>query len=176
MSRRVLFDTNFLSWFCDNQSPVPFIQDDAHDTLTDRFDYLLDRLTADGSEVVIPTPVLAEVMCATSINTAPVLNLISQNPYFRLPPFGQRAAEEFGMLFRGQHRGSDNRNSFKFDLLILAIAKTESIDVIYSSDAPLRQRAATLGIRCLSFQDLPKRPTPPQTAMQFPVPPSKTLQ
>lgn len=175
MTKRVIFDTNFFSWFCDRASPVAFVPEDEDDSLETRFDLMLSSLEEQGAEVMIPSTVLAEILCASRINQESALNTLNQETVFRIVGFGQKAAEEFGKLFRGYNRTSTDRNVLKFDLQILAIAKTEAVDVIYSSDSGLQKQAQKIGIKTYSFQTLPRPPRPAQASFQlFPV--NKTIQ
>lgn len=168
MSRRVLFDTNFFSWYCNAASSVAFEAEDSGDTLEKRFSCLLQDLDSDDAEVIIPAPVLAEALSCSNTDPRSVLALINDEVRFRVVPFGQRAAEEFGFLFKYMKRPkTDDRIVHKFDLLILAIAKIEEVDTIYSADKPMRNVAGAHGIDCVDFQGL-RRPVPPAQDDLFP--------
>lgn len=154
MSGKVIFDTNFLTYFSDSAGGFNFTPEDASDTLEARFDLLVDQLTDTTKEIIIPSPVLAEVLAAPHANESKILSLISSQSQMKISDFDQRQSIEFGHMFRSIKRGPENRNSFKFDLLILACARVESASAIYTADENLQKKARNLGIQAISFQDL----------------------
>ncbi|WP_370544257.1 MULTISPECIES: type II toxin-antitoxin system VapC family toxin [unclassified Gluconobacter] len=146
---------------------MDFTPDDDLDSLEKRFDFLLKDLDHDDSEIIIPAPVIAEVLCASTIDPRNVMKILNQEVRVRVVAFGQRAAEEFGQIFRKTHRGSENRNSFRFDLLIIATAKAEGVDIVYSSDGGVINKCNAKQIRCYSFQKLPRPPFQKQRDLQL---------
>ena len=174
MSRRVLFDTNFLSWLFSDQSPMPFVADDPNDSLSSRMMHLLDTLDDDDTEIVIPSPVIAEALCSSHVIIEQGLQIIRNQAMFRIIPFGQRMAEEYAHLFKNNNR-TGNRNAFKFDLLILATAKIENVDIIYSCDDGLREHGRMIGLTVTSAQELPKPRLPAQGTLSLTPPPNTPL-
>lgn len=160
MSQKVIFDTNFLTYFSDASGSFAFEAEDDKDSLEERFENLLEKLSEADAEIIIPAPVLAEVLSAKHANQDKIIDLISDSDNILISPFDARQSIEFGYLFRRTKRNSeDNRNAFKFDLLILSCAKVHAVSVIYTADAQLKRKAESMGIRAYSFQDLERVPS-----------------
>jgi len=160
MSQKVIFDTNFLTYFSDSNGSYAFEPEDENDLLDERFDYLLERLSAADAEIIIPAPVLAEVLSAKHKNQGTIIDLINEADNMNIIAFDARQSIEFGYLFRNTNRDSDHsRNAFKFDLLILACAKVHGVSVIYTADKQLRRKAERMEIQAYSFQDLERIPS-----------------
>lgn len=171
MSVRVLLDTNFLSAYTYDSSSTNFKPEDASDSLADRLDFLVEQLSEKAAEIVIPAPVLAEMLSARGADIAKIIPILESQAIFRIVDFGQRAAVEFGMLFKGQKiytEDGQNKVPFKFDLSIIAIAKISSVSTIYSADKNLIKRARALDFAVFDFQGLPRRPQEAQTSLIFP--------
>ena len=162
MSEKVIFDTNFFTYFSDNQGSFAFVPDDSTDTLEDRFDFLMENLEKSLSQVIIPAAVLAEVLAAKNSNEEVILKIISDQSNIIFSEFDKRQSIEFGYLFKNYSREEENRNSFKFDMLILACAKIEGVRTIYTADDGLKRKAQNMGMRAINFQEL-DRPIPPPT-------------
>lgn len=163
MSAKVIFDTNFLTYFSDSAGGFAFEPEDSSDTLEERFDLLLEQLTESTKQIVIPSPVLAEVLAAQNANENKILSIISNQSQIKISEFDQRQSIEFGHMFRSAQRGAENRNSFKFDLLILACARAEGASIIYTADKNLKKKAIRLGIQAISFNDLERPVIKPPT-------------
>lgn len=162
MSQKVIFDTNFLTYFSDSSGSFAFNPEDVSDSLEERFDYLLEQLSNADAEIIIPAPVLAEVLSARHANQGTIIDLVDDADNMFISPFDARQSIEFGYLFRNSERDpEDSRNAFKFDLLILACAKVQGVSVIYTADKNLRRKAKRMGIQAYSFQDLDRAPSDP---------------
>lgn len=175
MSVRVLLDTNFLSAYTYDSTSANFKPEDATDLLVDRLNFLVEQLSEKGAEIVIPAPVLAETLSARGADIAKIIHILGSQAAFRIVDFGQRAAVEFGMLFKKQKKEEgQNKVPFKFDLSIIAIAKISSVSTIYSADKSLINRARLLDFKVCDFQGLPRRPKEDQGSLIFPA--HKSLQ
>ena len=141
---------------------------DEKDTLESRFNALIENLDNDEDEIIIPSPVLAEVLACARTDPETVLSLIDGSVNFRVVQFGRRAAMEFGELFKTLPRLNDEeRIVHKFDLLIIAIAKLEEADTIYSADRPMKRLSLNQGIDCVDFQSLPRPASPSQGELPY---------
>lgn len=171
MSFRVLLDTNFLSAYTYDSTSANFKPEDANDSLADRLDFLVEQLSEKDAEIVIPAPVLAETLSARGANITKIIPILESQAVFRIVDFGQRAAVEFGMLFKEQKplkESGQTKAPFKFDLSIIAIAKISSVSTIYSADKDLIKRARALNFTVCDFQGLPRRPQEAQASLIFP--------
>lgn len=111
------------------------------------------------------------MLSARGADIAKIIPILESQAIFRIVDFGQRAAVEFGMLFKKQKsykEDGQNKVPFKFDLSIIAIAKISSVSTIYSADENLIKRAQALNFAVCDFQGLPRRPQEAQTSLIFP--------
>lgn len=171
MARRVLFDTNFLSVFVSEISPADFRAENPGDTAQARIAYLIERLAIDETEIVIPTPVLAEISCIAGADPCKLIQVIDGQKSFRVADFNRRSAIEFGILYKSRiasKPSEQGKRAFKFDMAILAIAKTLKVSTIYTSDGQLANHARLCDISPVTFQNLPIRPSEPQLLIHFP--------
>jgi hypothetical protein len=136
----------------------------------ERVEYLIERLSDEKATVIIPTPVLSEVFVRAgpkAIND--YLAGIRSTRCFRIGPFDQKAAVEVAMmtdaaLAAGRKRGASTGpwQKVKIDRQIVAIAKAEGADLIYSSDKDIRNLAIAERLNVEGFGDLPQRPVSDQ--------------
>ena len=138
--------------------PVP-----AH--AAERVEHLIRTLEASEATVVVPAPVLAEMLVrATPEEAAAILRLLNKTAVFEIASFDQRAAIELADLMRielarlGRRKLRDEAETWaklKFDRQIVAIAKVYDVTIIYSHDAAMKTVANRLGIEVLRLDDLP---------------------
>ncbi|MCA3438192.1 MAG: hypothetical protein INF48_12825 [Rhodobacter sp.] len=111
----------------------------------DRVNHLVDTLTRDRAKIIIPTPSLAEILVKAGAAGPEWLRVISENRYIRVSSFDLRAAVEFAAMQSERKltgvKSAEPRQKAKFDDQIVAIAKVERADVIYSSDDGLAKSA-----------------------------------
>jgi len=167
MPGRVLFDTNFLSALADRDAPVRARPAGVGGTVEARFSHLLLELDLAQVEVIVPAPALAEALCRSDASPNAVLPLLEDMSRVRIAAFDERAAIEFGEMFRGRTGETGptttGKVKFKFDLMILAIAKVEAVSTIYTDDEELQRRARAAGMKAVGFWelDLPRQQSLP---------------
>jgi predicted nucleic acid-binding protein len=135
----------------------------------ERLDYLIKTLESSKSKVIIPTPVLSELLVRTTPQeTQRILEEINKLAMFRIEPFETRASIELAIMTRtalatGHKKdGSDEPwAKIKFDRQIAAIARVSQATAIYTDDKNLAATAKRLNIPCFGLPDLP---LPPETA------------
>lgn len=143
----------------------------------ERIEYLIDNLTADKKKIIIPTPVLSEVLVHAGDAMQPYIDTLNGQAVFRVVPFDQRAAIEVALAMRdairrGGHRidaanPDSTKTKIKFDRQIVAIAKAEGAEVIYSDDEDVHAYAKIAGLNSLRTADLDLPPEDPQVSLQF---------
>ena len=139
----------------------------------ERIELLLQHLSQANIQVMVPTPVLSEVLVTTGAEKARVLNEINNTYAFRVQPFDVLAAVEVAMLTDGDLQSNRmlTRNEtiakVKYDRQIVAIAKVAGVKTIYSDDKSLGARAMANGITVIKTADLPLPAEPPQTELPF---------
>lgn len=119
--------------------------------------------------MIVPTPVLGEILVRASDAGPAYLDALKSSARFRLQPFDVRAAVEVAQMTReaiesgDKKRGSSSPwHKIKFDQQIVAIARTEGATVIYSDDDDIRRLARRLGIDVIGIADLALPPGDPQ--------------
>lgn len=167
---RVVVDSSVLLLFLRPGTPPPR---DAHGTpvpeyAAERVEHLIRTLEASGATVVVPTPVLAEILVrAAHDEAATILRRLNGAAVFEIASFDERAAVELADLMRieltrlGRRKLRDEAETWaklKFDRQIIAIAKVCGAATIYSHDAGIQTVAGRLGIEVLRLDDLPLAP------------------
>jgi hypothetical protein len=155
----VAFDTSFLILAFDEKAASR----QAIPHLAERIDLLLADLKKSRTKVIIPTPALSEFLVRADIALLEILNTSS---LVKIAPFDQRAAIEAATMTRDAIREIGKKDQvaaatwakIKFDRQIVAIAKVEGVDAIYSTDPDIVRHSQRAGIRCLGIPDLPTSP------------------
>lgn len=138
------------------------------DDAAERVSYLLERLSESPNDrVLLPTPVLCEVLFLAEHEGFDMLEFIQKQSMVEVVDFDSRAALEASIMIRKAWPDKKNleRHSIKFDSQILAIAKVHAAKVIYTDDDKLAKKATELGIEAVGIGDLPLRPLDPQPDM-----------
>jgi predicted nucleic acid-binding protein len=130
-----------------------------------RIDFLVQNLTKSKDRILIPTPVLAEVLVGAGPSKLPKLvEQIEKSAAFKIAAFDQLAAVELALLQdspKHKQKSSltvvETKAKLKFDRQIIAIAKANGVRVIYSDDEGVHSVAAHNNIKVIrSFElDLP---------------------
>ena len=159
-----VFDSNILLHLLDPQLEAPI------DTQTgspvaeapSRVEALVESLQARQEVIIVPAPVLSEVLVHANDAAPFYLEILSNTSRFRIVPFEERAAIELAEMTRQAHDKGDlragtdaTRAQFKFDRQILAIARVERENLIYTDDRKLRTFARAAGFQVKRLQDLP---------------------
>lgn len=126
--------------------------------ITERF---LERLDENKDVILIPSPVITEIL-APITDSQDVNNLMSTlYRRFRIAALddisarisGEIWATKTGFVEYFQKNGEIGlRNKYKYDILLLGIAKSNNVDIIYSHDERLRDLAIANG---LNAKDIP---------------------
>lgn len=126
-----------------------------------RLDYLVQTVTKKRVKVLIPTPALTEFMAKAGKAREKYYQTFSQSAYFKIAPFGSKAAMECALLLDAVKSSANKRNEgktwakAKFDWQIAAIAKSEGASAIYSEDGDIARLAERLNLKTYKIDDLP---------------------
>lgn len=170
----VLFDSSMLLFFLDKRTPSPLDPTTGKplEYAKERIDYLIKTLEEDGTTIVIPTPVLSEVLVRAGKAGADYIHILNGSAKFRIAPFDTRAAIEVASMARSAMRSGNKKGGssstyakIKYDRQIVAIAKTENATIIYSDDKGLRTLAQAHSIKPYGLADLPIPHSDPQTSL-----------
>jgi hypothetical protein len=150
------------------------------DRPADRIAFLVQRLQKTKTRIIIPTPVLSEVLVRAEAGAAQqFVERIGNSAIFRIEPFDARAAIEVALMTRnaidgGRHpRRRDPQATWaklKYDRQVVAIAKVAKATAIYSDDGDIRAIAKREGIPVIGLLDLPLPSEDPQLDLDFAAP------
>lgn len=153
----VVFDTSFLVPLLD-----PAIKGSGE--VRPKLKHLIDTLDRQRDVVIIPTPALSEVLIGAGDTASRYLDILSKTPRFRIAPFGTRAAVEAAERHRRAIHASDKKegmeswSKLKFDRQIIAIAKVEGAERMYSNDGDVYRLGQADGLVVVRLEDLPDPP------------------
>lgn len=122
-----------------------------------RVDYLIHKLHKGRSKVVIPAPVLSELLVRAGHAVNEYVTKLSQSP-FNIVPFDTRAAiecaeavQKYGIKAKGKE---NPRAKIKFDRQIVAIAQVVRAETIYSDDAHIYNYGKDANIKVIRSYEL----------------------
>jgi hypothetical protein len=159
----VLFDAAILSIAIDAKAIIPsdFRTGQPIPQARERVDSLIAGLERDGEAVILPTPGLAEALTTLAEKAIELIEQIEKRACFRIKPFGKREAIEVAMRTRAAILSGDKRERIgdpwqkvKYDRQIVAIAKTENVSAIYSTDRGIHEHAKLWGMPVLHLADV----------------------
>ncbi|MGY3528558.1 type II toxin-antitoxin system VapC family toxin [Bradyrhizobium sp. USDA 4452] len=153
----VVFDTSFL---------VPLLDPRVRGVgeVDAKLTHLIEILDKQKDVVIVPTPALSEVLIGAGDAAPQYLDILSKTPRFRIASFGPRAAVEAAERHRQAKRNNDKKegaqswDKVKFDRQIVAIAKVEGAERIYSNDDDIYRFGKAEGLQVIRLQDLPDPP------------------
>jgi len=134
----------------------------------ERIELLINSLSKARVRVMIPTPVLAEILVAVGKDKAKILDEINGSSAFKVQSFDQNAAIEVALLTDAdlqsgkRLKSPETKAKVKFDRQIIAIAKVNGVKTIYSDDIGLGKTARSNGISVIETRNLPLPQLPPQ--------------
>jgi predicted nucleic acid-binding protein len=125
-----------------------------------RISHLVATLDRQKTKIIVPTPALSEVLIGAADAAPQYLEILSRTSRFKLAPFGERAAVEAAARHRealrvgSKKEGSADWSKVKFDRQIVAIAKVEGAERIYSNDDDIKRFGASDGIEVVMLDEL----------------------
>jgi len=135
----------------------------------------LDWVTAENKTIIMPTPVITELLAPISDVAARNELMRIINTSFKVAPLDNFAAYKAGEIwnthktdwrdyYSDDHTlvGEHLRNRLKYDLLILGIAHAQRVECLYTNDAALRNLSIDSGLNSVAIPDIPK-----QTELEF---------
>jgi len=159
----ILFDAAILSLAIDPRSRIPsdFRTGKLIPEARERVDALIEGLERDGDVILIPAPALAEALTALAEKAVEMTEQIENRSCFRIKAFGKREAIEIAIRTHDAILAGDKREGVeepwqkvKYDRQIIAIAKTENVTAIYSTDEGVHKHAKLWGIPVLHLADV----------------------
>ncbi|PKQ12408.1 MAG: hypothetical protein CVT70_08620 [Alphaproteobacteria bacterium HGW-Alphaproteobacteria-1] len=175
----VVFDTSVLLLVLDPNAKVPDdpVTGESVEKAAERIQHLITNLTADKKKIVIPTPVLSEVLVHAGDAMQSYLDQLNEQSVFRIAHFDQKAAIECALsmrdaILRGGHRidaanPDVSKTKIKFDRQIVAIAKAEGAHTVYADDLDVYNYARRAGLVAFRTVELDLPPEDPQGALEL---------
>ncbi len=127
-----------------------------------RIKLLIESLERRREAIVIPAPVLSEVLVHADDAAPNYLEILNKTPRFRIAPFDERAAVELAEMTRSALSAGDlragttaTRAKLKFDRQILAVARIEGEKTIYSDDQDIAKLGEPIGFNVIPIHKLP---------------------
>ena len=149
----IVFDANIL---------ITLVSTDSSNPTHERIVGLIEDLLARKIVVGIPAPAWAEFLCGTEIATAGIISVMKKRSAIRVLPFDEVAAFETALIHRGAQASGKKKGAakapwqqVKIDRQILAIARCNCVQVIYTDDDDMIAEATRLGIVTVKPGDLP---------------------
>lgn len=168
----VLFDTSTLLLAIDPGAKPP-LDPETNQPLEHakrRVEYLIRTLSKDKAKVLIPAPVLAEVLVHAGSAANDYVQSLQKSP-FRVAPFDTRAAIEWAAGMEISRSTSKRKAApwakVKFDHQIVAVAKVEDVETIYSDDGDIYTMAKRAGLNVVRSSELPLDPDDKQLHLRL---------
>ncbi len=143
--------------------------------IKERFDFFQAKLVKEQETLLIPTPVLSELLILSRDNASLVLERLHKSSRFKIAPFDERAAIELAIIHRdavaaGDKKGGSSESwvKIKFDRQIIAVAKVNGADTIYSDDKNLSNFAKLAGLDVVRVWEMELPPQSDQIELTFP--------
>lgn len=160
----IVFDTTVLLPLIDKKAKVPKVKgsNEQVEFVHERLEEFIRSLDKTREDLLIPSPVLAEILVFAQDAQAKYLEIIELSNRIKIAPFGIKAAIECSILFSASYLDRKTKATLKetrartnFDNQILSIVKAEGAEVIFTADEKLEAKAIKLGIRVQRLEDLP---------------------
>ncbi len=175
----VVFDSSVLLLVLDPKAKAPTdpATDKPVERATQRVEHLISTLTNAAEKIIIPTPVLSEVLIYAGPAMQRIITELNSQSCFRIADFDQKAAIEAALAMRDAlERGGlrvdaakpdETKTKIKFDRQIVAIAKAEGAHTVYTDDEAMTKYAERVKLRCIRTADLELPPEDPQQSLDL---------
>lgn len=132
----------------------------------ERMEFLVERLSQEDGQIIIPTPCLAEICVKLDpLRIDELLKRLKSSPWFRVESFDAAAAVELGLRTAKAIAEGDKREGLqadhtkvKFDRQIVAIAMVNGAEQIISDDGDIVAICQRWKMPVSSVGDLPLPP------------------
>ncbi len=175
--RKVVFDAGILILLLQEGASAP-VNPQTKEPVTrpkDRVEYLKKCLSDEKAKILIPTPAFSECLVHAGEGLEKLVADIANEICFAVVPFSQSAAIEAAVATyqakqtRRKQNGAEKAawQRVKIDIQIVATAKVNGVDAIYTTDGGVIERAKEMDIQAFHLADLPLPPEDPQQTIDF---------
>ncbi len=143
----VAVDTNILLYFLDKdvRAPTDALTGDVIEDGLARIQQLVTEIEKAKGRIIVPTPVLAEILVKAGAAGPGWLAIMENSAVFRIAEFDKRAAFEFAQLHIGslaRRKSGEEKRGIKFDDQILAISRVNGATILYSDDKGIKSKSS----------------------------------
>lgn len=161
-------DTSLLLYILNEETSAPIDPSTGKpvERCAERVNLLIAELAKKREKLIVPTPVLAEVLVRAGSAAPAYLRILETNRAIRLVDFNALAAVEASVMIAevfgsaDKPVGGDARVKMKFDIMIAAIAKVNGATTVYSDDPGIAKLGKRHGFDVIGIAQLPP---PPET-------------
>lgn len=128
----------------------------------ERIQGLVDDLQREKARIVVPTPVIAELLTVSGPEGTQYFDTLTKSKVFEIGDFDARAALEVSLMNNEALAEGDKKagidapwQKIKVDRQIIAICRVRGVDVLYTDDASLAETALRAGVKTRGIHDLP---------------------
>lgn len=158
----VVLDSSILiSAFDPSAAPAPDLEGKAVSYAVERIQYFVDSSAHHDRQILLPTPVIAELLSASNVEEDALTEALIGNSAFLIAGYDQRAAIINAQMNKNAtasgnlKAGSEQpRQIVKFDRQILAIAKLHGASAVYCGDKNMAAHARHYGLSPLCAVDM----------------------
>jgi predicted nucleic acid-binding protein len=140
----------------------------------ERIEGLLEDLDQGDTELIVPTPVLSELLILAGSRQVEILAAVTNKKSVRVADFNQMAAVENAALRRKKEltkkKRSETKKEVSFDLQIVAIARVAQADRVLTDDEGVIARCKLAGIETMGIADIPIPASRRQITLELPSP------
>ncbi len=167
----VVMDATFLMLLLDPDASPPTDENTGApvEQCKERIELLLASLSKGGVRVLIPAPVVSEVLVGLGTKKAEILQALTSGYAFKVQAFDAMAAIEVAFLTDADLQSGkklskeETHAKLKYDRQIVAIAKVAGAKTLYTDDNNLAKKAKSNGLEVVRIWQLPLPPVSPQT-------------
>lgn len=160
----VAFDNTVATVLFNRRAQIPCNPDTKQpiDFARERIDGLVRELGKSKEKIIIPAPVVAELLTVSGPDGTQYFDTITRSKQFQVGDFDTRAALEVSLMNTVALAAGDKKDGIdapwqkiKVDRQIVAICKVHNVRVFYTDDASLTRTAARAGLQTAGIHELP---------------------
>ncbi|WP_040619426.1 type II toxin-antitoxin system VapC family toxin [Rhodovulum sp. PH10] len=145
----------------------------------ERIELFVADLSRNREEVMIPAPVIAEIVAGRVDQVDEIIESLRRNRAFNVQPFDEVVAIEAGLLIRAAvartppgQRAPGWKVAMKFDAMVAATAKVWNARAVCTDDGGIAKYLAGTEIEVIKIADLPLPPEDAQGCLALDPPPA----
>jgi predicted nucleic acid-binding protein len=167
----IAVDTNILLYFLDKnvRAPTDASTGEVIEDGSERIRQLVAEIEKAKGRIIVPTPVLAEILVKAGAAGPSWLAIMEKSAVFRIAEFDKRAAFEFAQLHidsLAKRKKGEEKRGIKFDDQILAISRINGATILYSDDKGIKSKS-TEKLKVVTLAEMLPPKSDPQLNLDF---------